>query len=475
MSNLPSKGLELDILKKRVEDLKQKDVQWINGKSFALVYYPGKEISEKIEAIANLYMHDNALNPTATPSLTRMEVDVLEMCAKLFGGNERTRGNITSGGTESILLAVKTAREWGIKKRKIQQGHVVVTESIHPAFFKAFKYFGLDYTITKNKENGEADPLKIKESIQSNTVLVAVSAPSYPYGILDPIEEVAEITKDRGVLLHVDACVGGFALPFMKEAGYNVPKWNFEVEGVTSISADMHKYGYSPKGISIIMYRNAELRKHQYYVYTDWIGGVYGSPNISGTRPGASIAAAWATLMGIGREGYVNLVKTSMDVRYKVQLGIENIPELEIIGNPIMSMLAFKSSVIDVFQLADELNALGWHFDKQQNPASLHLTFNSIHKGHEDDFLNDLKLCIEKVKKFSFEKVGNKLQVSLVKGLSKMLPNGAIAKFQKGKASPTGSHKTAAMYGMMGALSGSGDLEEIVLDFLDQTYAPSQD
>jgi len=449
---------------------KLKDIDWKKGKAFCLVYHPGDERANLIKEIYNLYFSDNALNPTATPSLAELEAETVCMCADLFNGDENVRGNITTGGTESILLAVKTARDWAKKhKPHIIKPNVVLPVSAHPAFMKAFHYFNVDFIPVALGTDYRADAIAMRAAVNKDTVMIVGSAPSYPHGLIDPIADIAEIAREKNIFCHVDACIGGFMLPFIKKSGYKIPDFDFSIEGVTSISADIHKYGYSSKGSSILLYKNAEIRKFQFSIYTKWNGGVYGSPTMTGTRPGGSIAGAWAALKVIGMDGYLEMAETTMEITNKIKAAIEAINELEIIGNPDMSILAFKSDKLDVFKLADELNKKGWHFERQQLPPTLHFTINYIHRLVADEFINDLKECVETAKKFSLGSLANSLQTKAVKGLSKILPSGTIAKFQKGGSnSPIKKENTAAMYGMMGALSGTDDLEEIVLDFLDK-------
>jgi len=456
---------------KYIKEKKTADVDWQSGKAFCLIYYPGEERSKTIREIYDLYFSDNALNPTATPSLAELEAEVASMCADLFNGDGQVRGNITSGGTESILLAVKTARDWAKKnKPHIKRPMVIVPASIHPAFMKAFHYFEVDFVPVELREDLRANTAAMEAAITENTIMLCCSAPSYPHGVVDPVAEIAAVAKSHDLLCHVDACIGGFMLPFLRKLNYPIPAFDFSVEGVTSISADIHKYGYSTKGSSVVLYRNAALRKHQFSIYTKWNGGIYGSPTISGTRPGGTIAGAWAALKGIGEQGYLEMAVVTMDATEKIRKGIDAIEGLDIMGKPDMSILAFKSDKMDIYALADELNKKGWHFERQQLPPSIHLTINYIHKDVADAFIGDLQEAVRKVKKFSVRKITNKLQVGAVKGLHKILPEGTVAKIQKKQASVDGVNKenTAAMYGMMGALTGTGDLDEIVLDFMDK-------
>ena len=454
-----------------INQKKQKDIDWRKGRAFCLVYHPGDEREQAIKAIFDQYYADNALNPTATPSLAELETETVSMCADLFQGDEAVCGNISTGGTESIILAVKTARDWALKnKANITKAHIVIPESVHPAFMKACHYLDVDYTTIAVDSNLRADVKAMEAAIASNTVLLVGSAPSYPFGIIDPISDIAALAKRKNILCHVDACVGGFMLPFIKDLGYPVPDFDFSVDGVTSISADIHKYGYSPKGASVILYKTHELRRFQFSLYTKWAGGIYGSPTITGTRPGCNIAGAWAAIRTIGRSGYLEMARGTMDATETIKGAVAQLEDLELIGKPDMSIVTFKSDKLDVFMLADELNKKGWHFERQQLPPSLHFTVNYIHKEIVHEFVADLNEAVGEVRKQRLAQMGNKLQSTLVKGLSKILPEGTIAKLQKNSTPDLNNENKAAMYGMMGALSGTDDLDQIVLNFLDTIY-----
>ena len=466
----PDTGADKDQLLTYLKKYRQKDIKWKKGKSFCLVYYPGDERAKLIKSIFDEFYSENALNPSATPSLTRMEGEIVSMCADLFNGDANTRGNITSGGTESIVLAVKTARDWAkTNKPEIKSPEIIIPSSAHPAFIKASNYLGLNFVVVPVK-NFRANPEATAEAITENTILLVGSAPSYPHGLIDPISEIAELAHRHNILCHVDSCIGGFMLPFVKQLGFPTIDFDFNVKGVTSISADMHKYGYAPKGASIVLYKNPELRKFQFSVYTNWSGGVYGSPTILGTRPGGSIAGAWAALKGIGKEGYMQMANETMLATKQLINGINEIDELEIIGHPEMSIVSFQSSTINVYQLADELNKRGWHFERQHLPASLHFSVNYIHRNIMDTFVAELKEAVKEVKKFKLTKLSDKLQIGLVKTAKNILPEGSISKFQQSKSASSDIHKTktAPMYGMMNVLAGSGELDDIVLDFLEK-------
>lgn len=467
----PNKSTSVHELLDTIKNKRTKDIDWRKGRAFCLIYHPGDEREEGIKQIFDQYYADNALNPTATPSIVELETETVSMCADLFHGDEQVCGNVTTGGTESILLAVKTARDWAKQHRPhITQPHVVIPESAHPAFMKAFHYFNIDFTVTKTGKDFSADIAATEAAIASNTILLVGSAPAYPYGVMDPIVDITALAKRKNLLCHVDACIGGFILPFIKEAGYEIPPFDFEVDGVTSLSADVHKYGYAPKGASVVLYKNHELRRFQFSLYTKWAGGIYGSPTMTGTRAGSNIAAAWGALRSIGREGYLEMAKATMDTTERIKKAVRSIDELEIMGETNMCIVAFKSSKIDVFMLADVLNKKGWHFERQQLPPTLHFTINYIHKDVVEEFIADLKASVAEVREKRLQQMGNKLQTSLVKGLSSLLPEGTIAKLQQNSKPDLDNENKAAMYGMMGALAGTGDLDKIVLDFLDNIY-----
>jgi len=290
MISLPPKGIPADDVLSAMLELREHDARWQDGKTWSLVYHAGDELIEFVKEAYTMFFSENGLNPTAFPSLKKFEAEVVAMTASLLGGGKETVGNMTSGGTESILMAVKTAREWARAKNSANIApEMVLPETAHPAFEKAAHYFSVKPVRVPVGANFRADVAAAKAAITPNTVLMVGSAPSYPQGVVDPIPELAQIAQEKGLLFHVDACVGGFMLPFVRKLGYAVPDFDFRVPGVTSMSADLHKYAYTAKGASVILYKKKTLRRHQYFVYTDWSGGIYASPIMTGTRPGGAI------------------------------------------------------------------------------------------------------------------------------------------------------------------------------------------
>lgn len=471
----PEKGIEKEQLFRQMDEYRQRDLKWQEGRSFCLIYYPGKEKSEMIREAYNMFFTENALNPISFPSLKRFESEVVSMIGDLMHGDENITGSMTGGGTESILMAVKSAREYFLKNRK-KPGtpEVILPASAHPAFQKACHYFGLKAVVVPVKEDFRAEVKDISEAITRNTALIVASAPSYPQGVIDPVEEISELARKKNILCHVDCCIGGFMLPFIKRLGYPVPAFDFALPGVTSLSVDIHKYGYSAKGASVILYKNPEIRRHQFFVYTGWSGGIYGSSAISGSRAGGSIAAAWAAIRGIGENGYVDLAKTTMETTERLKEGISRISELRLMGKPEMSIIAFTSDKVNMYEVADELNLKGWHFERLQKPTGIHLTVSQIHAGVTDEFLADLKEATEAAKKLNINKITSNIQVAVAKRFIKILPAGLLAKLQAQFSgnSAFSSDRTAPMYGMMGAITRTEDLDEIVLDILDKLHRP---
>lgn len=476
MKKLPRKGRSSSEVLSTMKELKEADVQWEDGRVWCLVFNAGEEISQFLKEAYTTYFSENALNPTAFPSLKRMETEVVSMAANLLGGDEYTCGNLTTGGTESILMAVKTAREWG-RARGITQPQMVIPVSAHPAFQKAAHYFDVEIVLAPVGKDFRADVRAMKKLMTRRTVLLVGSAPQYPQGVVDPIEDIAHLAQKKGILCHVDACVGGLMLPFVRALGYDVPPFDFAVPGVTSMSADLHKYGYAAKGASVVLYRNPELRKHQYFAYTDWPGGIYVSPTMTGTRAGGAIAAAWGIMHRLGFDGYLEITRRVMDVTVKLREGINAIDGLEIVGRPHMSVMCIASTRedMDIYEVGDNMSERGWHMDRQQSPNTLHLTINQGHIQAADAFLKDLSECAVQARvNYDAEAAKKeKLKNSVMRGLLKVLPGPVASKATEigvsmmgmGDGLPT---RTAAMYGMMAALPNRGDLNTIVVDLLDK-------
>jgi len=368
------------------------DADWRGGRTFSLVYNPGDEALEELQrAVALEYLHENYLNPFAFPSLLRMEQEVVGMAADLFG-NPGAAGKLTSGGTESIFLAVQVARERAREAQGISEPQLLTATTAHPAFAKAAHYLDVEHVLVPVGDDGRLDLTAAADAITDRTALVVGSAPCYPYGVVDPIPELAALAADRDVLCHVDACLGGWLLPFWERLGEPVPPWNLSVPGVTSLSADLHKYGWSFKGVSILLHRDQEQLRRQYFLYDSWPGGLYGSATTAGTRPGAPIAAAWATITHLGAEGYLRLAGEVRDATVRFRSGIEAIDGLRITGDPVMGVMEIASEDHDLAAVNDVMEARGWHLDRQQ--GGLHLMLSPYHLEVVDEFLADLAAAV---------------------------------------------------------------------------------
>jgi sphinganine-1-phosphate aldolase len=471
---LPSKRRPREEVLSEMKKLRERDVKWREGKTWSLVYNADDEVTALLKEAYTMFFSENGLNPAAFPSLKKFEAEVVAMTASLLGSDDETVGNMTSGGTESILMAVKTARDWARAKNPANTApEMILPATAHPAFDKAAHYFSVKPVHVPVGPDFRADVAATQAAITPHTILIVGSAPSYPHGVMDPIAELAQVAQERDLLFHVDACVGGFMLPFVRKLGYPVPDFDFGVPGVTSISVDLHKYAYAAKGASVILYCNKELRRHQFFVTTDWSGGIYASPTMTGTRPGGAIAAAWAILNYLGEEGYLDINGTVMKTTVKLRDGINALEGVHVLGDPAMSILAIGSDTLNVYEVGDEMTLRGWYMDRQQHPPSLHLTINHAHAQVADQFLADLEQAVSKVKRFSLNKLANALKVGLVRVAVKLLPARLVSSLSR-SPSVTGlkgaqiPKRSAAMYGMMAALPDKGDLSEIVLDLLDQ-------
>jgi sphinganine-1-phosphate aldolase len=479
---LPTTGTPKDVILQRMHAMRQNDVKWREGKAFSLVYHPGAEAYDLLKEAYNLFFSENALNPTAFPSLRRMEAEVIGMTAHLLGGDGDVVGNMTSGGTESILMAVKTARDWARANRPdIHAPELAVPTSAHPAFDKASHYFDVRITHYPVGPDFKADVAAARAAITPNTIMMVGSAPSYPHGVVDPIPELAQITQERSILFHVDACVGGFMLPFVRRLGYRVTDFDFQVPGVTSISVDLHKYGYAAKGASVILYKNREIRRHQIFVHTNWAGGVYASPTMAGTRPGGAIAAAWAIMNHLGEENYLSIADAVMKTTTRLKDGIHALDGVKVLGDPEMSILAIASDKLNVYEIGDEMTLRGWYMDRQQFPPSLHMTINFAHADLADVFLHDLAESVAQVKRPSLRRIGTEMMIELAGAAVRLLPEKLISRIAtrvpallgtKGGSLPK---RSAAMYGMMESLPNRGDVRELVLDLVEQfTQIPEE-
>jgi sphinganine-1-phosphate aldolase len=378
------------------------DARWSDGRTFGMVYDGGPSVHEVAERAASMFLHENALNTIAFPSLGQIQSEVVGWTASMLHGPSTAAGFMTSGGTESIQCAVKAARERGRAERGITAPEIVLAESAHAAFHKSAYDFGLTVRKSKVRADWTADVDAMANDITDNTVLVVGSAPQYPQGVVDDIPAIAALAIAANANCHVDACMGGFVLPFAEMIGRKVPPWDFRVEGVSSISADVHKLGYAPKGASIITYRTKELRRYQTFVFDDWLGGFYASPNLQGTRSGLPMAAAWAVMSHLGLNGYCDLTRRALDTADRFREGVAAIDGIRVLGDGRFHLIAMASDPasdrrIDVFALGDALAKRGWFHDRQSPPDSLHSTVSVGNTPVIEQYLSDLAACVAEV------------------------------------------------------------------------------
>lgn len=440
---MPKQGTPKEDLVARMEQYRLADGDAAGARLFSLVYNTRPDVMEVAKDAYLRFFSENALNPMTFPSLRRFETEVLAMAKDLFHAPEGAAGSMSSGGSESLLLAVKTARDWARANRpEIKEPEMLLPVSAHPALVKAAHMTGVKPVLVPLRADFTADVEAARSLFTERTILVVASAPQYPHGVMDPVTELAGLAESKGVLCHVDACIGGFFLPWVEKLGHDVPPWDFRVRGVTSISADLHKYAYAAKGASTVMYRTHALRRFQHFVHADWPGGLFGSPSVLGTRPGGAIAAAWAVMNYLGEDGYLDLARRAMDATGKFARGIAETPGLRLLGKPVMSCIAFGADPtavagptgegVDLYVLGDRMQARGWRIDRQQNPPSLHLTVSPAHDEIADTFVKDLRECTKDV-----------------------ADSGAQAE------------GAAAMYGMLGKIDDRSIVREALLDFMD--------
>ncbi len=398
--SIPVRGRPADELLDELAAMAKADTDWKHGRVFSLVYHAGDAHTALLARAHALYASANLLNPMAFQSLRRMESDLTQMAASLMHGPATTVGAVTSGGTESILVAVAAYRDRARQHRPwIRRPEIVCARTIHPAFDKAAHYFGVRLHKVDVDDDQRLDVRALGKALGPRTIAIVASAPQYPHGVLDPIAEVGALATRHKLPLHVDACVGGFVTPWLEKLGRPTPPWDFRVPAVTSISADLHKYAYAGKGASVLLWRSMADMRHQFFVAADFPGGIYASPTLIGTRPGGPIAAAWAALHGLGEDGYLRLAREAVGAADRIRAGIVRIPGLRLIGAGDGTIVAWGAAAggPDPYRIADELEARGWTIDRTQHPAGVHLTCTANHAAVVDDYLADVAAATAEV------------------------------------------------------------------------------
>lgn len=395
---LPEQGTAWSEIKSELKSVAENDFDWRAGRLGVYVFEPGEDVRSVAKNAYGMFMSENGLGPAAFPSLRRMEDEVVGFGLSLLNAPESGCGDMTSGGTESILLSVKTCRDYWRSMGATDKTEIVVAQSAHPAFNKAADYLGLSVTRVPVAEDFTADVVGIGAAVNERTMMIVGSAPCFPYGVVDDIEALSVLAETCDLWLHVDACVGGYFAPFARMNGVNLPPFDFALAGVRSMSADLHKYGYAAKGASTVFYRSTELREHQLFRFGDWPTGEMATPTIAGTRPGGAIAAAWAVMRYLGCAGYREKVRIVIETREIYERGLEVIGGFRFWGRHQLGLLAFGSDEFDIFAVAEGMRDRGWMSANLQHPKGMHLMLSPGHADAVDDYLSDMADTVAEVK-----------------------------------------------------------------------------
>ncbi|MFW6011399.1 MAG: aminotransferase class V-fold PLP-dependent enzyme [Desulfosalsimonas sp.] len=406
---MPGQGMDTDEILGIMEDLQEEESEkWKHGYVSGAVYHGDEKHLDFLNQVYAIHSQSNPLHSDIWPSAAKYEAEIVSMTANMLGAGlsrDEICGVVSSGGTESILLAMKTYRDQAGKEKRIRNPEIVVPVTAHAAFDKAARYFGMKIVHVPVKEDFAADPEAMEKAINRNTVAMVGSAPSFPHGIIDPIEELSEIARKKGIGFHTDACLGGFVLPWAEKLGRDIPAFDFRLPGVTSMSADTHKYGYAAKGTSVILYRGRHLRRYQYFTITDWPGGLYFSPTFAGSRPGALSAQCWAAMVKMGEDGYMEATRQILEAAEKIREGIRKTDELYILGEPLW-VIAFASKTLNIYQVMEQMAKRGWSLNGLHRPACVHIAITLRHTrpGVAERFVSDLRDAVSHVKQHPEEK-----------------------------------------------------------------------
>lgn len=416
--------------------------EWKRGRVSGAVYHGGDELVHLQSLAFEKFCVANQLHPDVFPAVRKMEAEVVSMTLNLFNAPKDTGcGTTSSGGTESLLLACLSAKMYAYHHRGVTEPEMIIPVTAHAGFDKAGYYFGIKIHHARlDPVTLKVDLKQVKKFINKNTVLLVGSAPNFPHGIVDDIQGLSDLALRYKIPLHVDCCLGSFIVAFMSKAGFkDLAPFDFRVPGVTSISCDTHKYGFAPKGSSVIMYRNNDLRMHQYYVSTDWTGGLYGSPTLAGSRPGALVVGCWATMISMGQKCYIDSCKEIVNASRKLKATIQrDIPDLRVLGDPICSVVSFTSDRYDVYELGDKLAKRGWHLSSLQKPPALHLAITKPSASSIDELIETLKELVSEAR--------------------------------KDPDSKPSSDGTSALYGVAGSVKTTGVADRLIVGFLDTLF-----
>lgn len=441
VTKLPPNGSSAEEIVKRAEEyLGCGHFDWTQGSQSGTVYNGNVDLTELMTKVYGMAAWTNPLHPDAFPGVRKMEAEIVRMCCDLFQGGPDSCGTVTSGGTESIVLACKAYRDWAQQVKGIEHPNMIVPITAHAAFDKASQMLGIHMIhIPVDPLSQKVNLKKMYKAINRSTCLLVGSAPQFPHGSIDDIVEIAKLGLKYGIPVHVDACLGGFLIAFMKDAGYPLKPFDFSVPGVTSISADTHKYGFAPKGSSVIMYSKSEYRHYQWFTFPDWPGGIYATATISGSRAGGIIAACWAALVYYGKQGYVDATRKIIQTTRYITRELLTIDGIYIVGEPDVSVIAIGSDEFNIYGLSDGMKQRGWNLNVLQFPTAIHLCVTLLHTkaGVADRFVKDIREIAEEALK-------------------------------NPDAFNTGS---AAVYGMAQSIPDRSVVDQITWSYLDSLYA----
>ena len=452
-TELPTTGWQVDRVKEELQkhgDMKH--TRWEDGYVSGAVYHGGKELQElQLDAFSKFTV-SNPIHPDVFPGVRKMEAEVVAMVLNIFNAPAGGAGMTTSGGTESILMACLSARQKALQERGITEPEMILPETAHTAFHKACEYFSIKRILVPcPAPTHKVSTKHVARLITPNTVLLVGSAPNFPHGIIDDITSLSRLAQRRKLPLHVDCCLGSFLVPHLAKAGFDSEPFDFRLPGVTSISCDTHKYGFAPKGNSTILFRDAKLRSYAYFVSPDWSGGVYASPTMAGSRPGALIAGCWASMMAQGEEGYVDathkIVGAAKEIEKRIREHQLLSTELQIVGKPLLSVVAFSATTLNIYDIADAMTAKGWHLNALQNPPAIHVAVTLPIVPQAGKLIDDLKDVVKHERDKEVERVK--------KG---------------GKAKGSAKGDTAALYGVAGSLPNKSIVRDMVRIYLDTLY-----
>ena len=406
MRELPAHGRDVSWVQAQLDALQRLGAHgeadgrsvYLDGQVSGTVYHGGEELNRVTLSSLERFLLTNPLHPEVFPGLRKMEAEVVAMVLSMFHAPTGAAGTTTSGGTESIMMACLAMREWGRAERGITHAEIVAPASAHVAFDKAAHYFGMTIRrVAVDRVTRKVDIHAMQRAINANTVLLVGSAPNFPDGIIDDIVAIGSLAKHYRIGCHVDCCLGSFLVPFLEAAGYVSEPFDFRVDGVTSISCDTHKYGFAPKGSSIVMYHSEALRRYQYFVSTDWVGGVYASPTLAGSRAGALIAGAWAVMTRLGRDGYIQSCREIVGAAKEIEKRVRaEIPELVVLGKPLVSVVAFGSAGrVNIYDIGDQMSRRGWHLNAISGDIpAFHIACTRLTVPVVGRFIDDLKASV---------------------------------------------------------------------------------